>query len=71
MKFLHDINSLDCTCKPELFLACDECQPPVHDVVLGDCWKCNGKRMIPCTRYQAEESPIPVIVVHREMGKDN
>lgn len=60
----HDTDSLDCWCKPELFLACDECQPPVRDVVLGDCWKCNGKRMIPCTRYQAEESPIPVIIVH-------
>ena len=67
----HDTDSLDCWCKPELFLACDECQPPVHDVVLGDCWKCNGKRMIPCTRYQAEEeSPVPVLIIHRRGSHD-
>lgn len=63
----HDTDSLDCWCKPQLLLPCDECQPPFKEKSDGGCWKCGGKRLIECSRFEAEESPFPVLIIHRDI----
>ena len=34
---VHDLNSLDCWCKPQFFVACDECE----GLADSSCWKCS------------------------------
>jgi hypothetical protein len=58
---INHVTGLDCPCKPQMFVLCDEC--------LGDnptCWKCGGEGLVETDRFHIEESPFPGIVLHKD-----
>jgi hypothetical protein len=58
-KIKHKMD-LDCPCKPQVFVLCDECSGNG-----GACWKCGGEGLVEVDRFHAEENPV-AIVVHRD-----
>ena len=55
----HDPDSLDCWCKPEYFVPCDECEEEKLD-----CWRCGGRHMVQVDRAFADAADEPIIIVH-------